>query len=56
MYILILLIVLIIILSTKNIEGYDVLYKNSSFENCAKRCKETAGCYGLGHDNKNNKC
>lgn len=60
LYLLIILcVILIIIVYTKkcnNIEKYDALVDDTSFNNCAFICKMINNCTGFGYDDKNKKC
>lgn len=53
--VLILFIYILWYLTEPQIEGYDDQL-NVNIDQCGEFCRGTAGCYGFGFDNKNNKC
>lgn len=54
-FVLILILVLLIIQKPIIKEHYESAHNDLSFDNCGKKCKETANCYAFGHNNSS-KC
>jgi hypothetical protein len=49
-------VILLIYLKGNTIEGYDDRIQNTTFEECAKKCKTIENCYGFGFDKENSIC